>query len=357
MHDPRSGAIFVRETKRQAWEAPLPSDSERLRKELRDCLPSLVIDRPLAPSGQRVVYLARFDDTLIPEDVEKPEGFSPTDASAYCIENQDELPFLWGWETWGNIVVKVVTGAEPNTIARLQAEVDILAAVRPANFPRLRYANLFKENPETEEPLDRLYVTIEEFIDGHPLQAICAQYFGDEKRIAKLALGIAHALKPLWVHPQRYVHRDIKPDNVLIRNTGEVVVIDLGIVRETGAPGLTQTGYIAPHTPGYAAPEQLKADKSLICFKADFFAIGVIMYQLMTGGRPFHWDLDMDVFDVQMATRNHNPKPLSAVSKASQAFSDFVEKAMEKEQFKRQRTPDIFVEELQALCGPANVQN
>lgn len=90
---------------------------------------------------------------------------------------------------------------------------------------------------------------------------------------------------PLWVHAQRYVHRDIKPANVLVRRTGEVVVIDLGIVRETGAPGLTQTGYIAPHTPGYAAPEQLAADKALICFKADFFAIGVVMYQLMSGVR------------------------------------------------------------------------
>lgn len=317
----------------------MPTDSPQLRKELQDCLPSLVIDRPLAPSGQRVVYLARFDDAKIPDDVEEPSGDDP-----------DEKPFLHGWEAWGDIVVKVVSGADADTIARLQAEVDILAAVRPSNFPRLLYANLFTDNPVTDERLaERLYVTVEEFIDGHPLENIRDQYLGDEPRIAELALGIANALMPLWVHARRYVHRDIKPANVLIRPTGEAVVIDLGIVRETGAAGLTQTGYIGPHTPGYAAPEQLTSEKALICFKADFFAIGTVMYQLMSGIKPFHSKPNMNMFDVYIATRTHNPQSLATLARASQPFSDFVDKAMQKEQFRRQRTPQIFVEELQAL--------
>lgn len=316
----------------------MPTDSPRLRTELVDCLPSLVIDRPLAVSGQRVVYLARFDDSKIPSDVEKPAD--------------DEPAFLYGWESWGNIVIKVVSGADPDTIARLQAEVDILAAVRPQNFPKLLYANLFIDNPVSDERLaEKLYVSVEEFIDGPPLDSILDQFLGQEPLIAELALGITNALMPLWVHAQLYVHRDIKPANVLIRSTGEVVVIDLGIVRETGAPGLTQTGYIAPHTPGYAAPEQLAGNKSLICFKADFFAIGVVMYQLMSGIKPFHQDPNMDMWAVQNATLRHEPATLNLVSNSSQAFSDFVVKAMQKEQFKRHRTPDIFVEELLALCG------
>lgn len=271
-----------------------------------------------------MVYLARFDDSKIPVDVDKPSGNDP-----------DEKAFLHGWETWGNVVIKVVSGADTITIARLQAEVDILAALRPTNFPRLLYANLFTDNPVTDEHLsERLYVTIEEFIDGPPLESIHLQFKGDENKIADLALGITNALMPLWVHPQRYVHRDLKPANVLIRSSGEVVVIDLGIVRETGARGLTQTGYIAPHTPGYAAPEQLKADKSLICFKADFFAIGVVMYQLMSGVKPFHSNSSMDMWEVQNATLRHEPPSLNSLSNASHEFSEFVVKAMQKEQFK-----------------------
>lgn len=335
----------------------MPNDSPQLQKVLTDCFPSLVIERPLAASGQRVVYLAHFDDSRIPPEMLQPVEREP---------DEPDVPlFLQGWQDWGRIVLKVVAGADADTIARLEAEVEILAAVRPENFPRLLYANHFAENPVTDERLyashfggsqgvaqpQPLYVTVEEFIEGNPLEDICDQFVGDERRVAELALGIANALMPLWVHPKLFVHRDIKPPNVLIRTTGEVVMIDLGIARETGAKGVTETGYIAPHTPGYAAPEQLKADKALICFKTDFFAIGVVMYQLLSGVQPFRWDPNMDRFDVAVATLKHHPKPLTALCNASQAFSDFVEKALQKEQFKRQRTPDIFLAELQALCG------
>lgn len=319
----------------------MPTDSPQLQKVLTDCFPSLVLERPLAASGQRVVYLGHFDDSTIPPDVQKPSEDDP-----------DAIPFLHGWGAWGKIVVKVVSGAGADTIARLEAEVDILAAVRPKNFPKLLYADHFVENPVTDERLAQsLYVTVEEFIDGNSLHELCSQFVGDEKRVSELALGIADALMPLWVHAKRFVHRDIKPPNVMVRKTGEVVMIDLGIVRETGAKGVTETGYIAPHTPGYAAPEQLKTDKALICFKTDFFAIGVVMYELMSGIRPFHWDPNMDMYEVVLATRNHEPKPLADFCRASSALSDFVTKAMQKEQFKRQRTPDIFIAELRALCG------
>ncbi len=339
----------------------MPTDSDRLREELCACLPSLVIERALAPSGQRVVYLARFDDKLIPElvrraetqrreDIETQLALDPEGAA--LVDDPSDNPFLLGWENWGPVVVKVVSDANNDTITRLEAEVDVLARLRPRNFPKLHYANLFKNNPETEEQLDkRLYVSIEEFIPGNALQEIWPQYIGAEQRIARMALGIANALMPLWVHQQGYVHRDIKPANILIRPNGDVVVIDLGVIRETGAKGVTQTGNIAPLSTGYAAPEQYKQERALICFKADFFAIGVVMYQLMSGQHPFWTDPDMEPIDIYLATMRHDPPSLMACAGASQAFSDFVSKAMKKAQGERQRTPDIFVGELAALCG------
>lgn len=339
----------------------MPTDSDRLREELRACLPSLVIDRALAPSGQRVVYLARFDDSLISDEVRRAETQRREDIEAerslepegtVLVDDPADAPFLLGWEAWGQVVVKVVSDANNDTITRLEAEVDVLAKLRPTNFPRLHYANLFKNNPETDEQLDkRLYVSIEEFIPGHALQDIWPQYKGDEQRIARTALGIANALMPLWVHQQRYVHRDIKPANILIRPNGDVVVIDLGVIRETGAKGVTQTGHLAPLSTGYAAPEQYKQERTLVCFKADFFAIGVVMYQLMSGQHPFWIKPDMEPVDIYLATVKDEPPALAACAGASQAFSDFVEKAMKKVQAERHRTPDIFVGELEALCG------
>lgn len=345
----------------------MPIDTDRLRDELCACLPSLVLERALAPSGQRVVYLARFEDAKIPEEVRRAERARQLDAEevrraekarqvdAGDLEDPDDRSFLVGWESWGQVVVKVVSGADTDTIMRLEAEVAVLERLRPANFPRLHYANLFKNNPETEEPLnERLYVSIEEFIPGNSLEEIWHQYVGDEQRIARMALGVSNALMPLWVHPQRYVHRDIKPPNILIRPNDDVVVIDLGVIRETGAKGLTQTGFIAPHTPGFAAPEQYKDERALVCFKADFFAIGVVMYQLMFGKNPFRHDPRMERFDVYVATLKHEPTALANCTGASQAFSEFVEKSMKKVQAERQRTPDIFVGDLAALCNLEN---
>lgn len=319
----------------------VPQDSQQLRYDLVACLPSLVIDRPLAESGQRVVYLARFVDANIPPDVLLPNDDDP-----------DEEPFLHGWEAWGTIVVKVVSGADNTTLARLQAETSILQEVQPANFPKLLFCNLFTENPVTEERLkERLYVSVEEFVDSVPLSEIADSYLGDEKKIAALALNITNALVPLWVHHRKFVHRDIKPANLLIRPSGDVVVIDLGIVRETGTRGVTHDGPgPGPFTPGYGAPEQIANEKESVTFKTDFFSIGVVMYRLMAGIEPFASRPSMQIHEIMIAAASYTPPPLKMAG-ASQGFSDFVAKAMMKMPWQRQRTPAIFISELQAILA------
>jgi serine/threonine protein kinase len=318
----------------------VPRDSQQLRDDLIACLPSLVIDRPLAESGQRVVYLAHFVDANIPPDVLPPDRDDP-----------DEMPFLHGWEAWGEIVVKVVSGADNTTLARLQAETAILEEVKPASFPKLQFCDLFTANPVTDERLaERLYVSVEEFIDSTPLCDMADKYKGDEKGIGALALGVSNALLPLWVHPRKFVHRDIKPANLLIRPSGDVVVIDLGIVRETGAPGVTHDGPgPGPFTPGYGAPEQMANEKEAVTFKTDFFSIGVVMYRLMAGIEPFASKPGMQIHEIMIAAAGYEPPPLAKVAGASQAFSDFVAKAMMKVPWQRQRTPALFIDELRAM--------
>lgn len=318
----------------------MPTDSQELRDNLVACLPSLNLDLALAQSGQRVVYLGHFEDTKIPSDVLHPDG-----------EDPDERPFLHGWGAWGQIVVKVVSGADPVTLARLQAETAIFEEVRPASFPRLLYCNLFTDNPVTDERLkERLYVSIEEFVDSSPLSAIADQYKGDEQKVVKLALGISNALLPLWAHQRKFVHRDIKPENLLIRPNGEVVVIDLGIVRETGAVGVTHDGPgPGPFTPGYGAPEQMNNEKNAVSFKTDFFSIGVLMYYLLSGIHPFVRRVNMAIHEIMIAAASQNPPVLTDAAGSSRGFSDFVTKAMMKVPWQRHRTPALFIEALQEL--------
>ena len=286
------------------------------------------------------MYLAQFQDSLIPPDVPLPAAQDP------------ELPtFLYGWEAWGKIVVKVVAGADSDSLARLQAESAILQELRPASFPHLHYCNLFTENPVSEERLsERLYVSIEQFIESTPLSQLENSYVGNEKEVVAIALEVACALLPLWGHHRKFVHRDIKPANLLMKVTGGVAVIDLGIVRETGAPGVTHTGWMqAPFTPGYGAPEQIANDKDAVSYKTDFFSIGVLMYRLMSGQGPFYSRANMGLHEVISATTALTPPPLKTIAGASQKLSDFVEKAMMKEPWRRQRTPAQFIDELRNI--------
>lgn len=312
----------------------MPKDSQQLRENLVACLPSLVIDEVAAESGQRVVYFGHFEDARIPDDIRMLQG--------------DEPMFLYGWEGWGKVVVKVVGDASADALSRLQAETAILLELRPVNFPALLYSNLFIENPVTDERLpERLYVSIEEYIVSSTLAKTMDQYEGNVPAVLELCAGIANALLPLWMHPRRYVHRDIKPENILIRPAGNVVVIDLGIARETGAVGLTTDGWgKAPLTLDFAAPEQIANDKDAISFKTDFFAIGVLMYRLIAGAHPFRVRAGMDDYELASSIERDEPSTLESLGVANPKVSALVEWVMRKAPWQRPRTPAMFIEAL-----------
>lgn len=324
-------------------ESPVPKDSLELRNNLTACLPSLVIEEVAAESGQRVVYFGHFEDCRIPIDVSAP--------SKGDLPYEEEGNFLKEWEAWGRVVVKVVGDASADALSRLQAETAILNELRPVNFPALLYSNLFVDNPVTDERLpERLYVSIEEFILSSTLARTMDHYKHDVHAVINVCTGIANALEPLWMHPRRFVHRDIKPENILIRPSGDVVVIDLGIVRETGAVGLTCEGWgNAPLTLDFAAPEQIANDKDAISFKTDFFAIGVLMYLLIAGEHPFRTQSGMDNFELASAIEHKEPPTLESRGLANSEVSKFVVWAMRKAPWQRPRTPAIFLEALSSL--------
>jgi serine/threonine protein kinase len=102
--------------------------------------------------------------------------------------------------------------------------------------------------------------------------------------VVAIGLRVAHALHDL--HLQKVIHLDIKPSNVMIRDTGEVVLIDYGFARHEQLPDLLAEEFREPFgTTPYMAPEQVLQDRADP--RSDLFALGVMLYFFVTGERPF----------------------------------------------------------------------
>src|SRR6185369_18007651 len=87
-------------------------------------------------------------------------------------------------------------------------------------------------------------------------------------------------------HDLGIVHRDLKPSNVLFDEKGTPKVTDFGLAKRTDGADLTQTQAVMG-TPAYMAPEQARGDTKFVTPAADVYALGVILYECVTGTRPF----------------------------------------------------------------------
>lgn len=129
----------------------------------------------------------------------------------------------------------------------------------------------------------RYFVTME-MVEGVTLrELIDSKGALDEAACISIATQLARALDV--AHAEGILHRDIKPQNVLLDSSGTAKVMDFGIARlADGSPGLTQTGVVLG-TPAYMAPEQLLGEP--LDARADLYSLGVLTYETLTGRTPF----------------------------------------------------------------------
>jgi serine/threonine-protein kinase len=136
---------------------------------------------------------------------------------------------------------------------------------------------------------------IEQCVDGMPLrEAITASPLTPDAATL-LAVQLLEALSD--AEKQRIVHRDVKPENVIKGKEGNFWLIDFGIARHLGLRSLTPTNALGGiGTAGYAPPEQYQNRKREIDGRADLFALGVTLYEALTGIHPF-WEGSKDAKD------------------------------------------------------------
>jgi len=169
--------------------------------------------------------------------------------------------------------------------------------------------------------------------------------------VIRIVKEIADALA--YAHTQGILHRDIKPDNVMLSGR-HALVADFGIAKAvseaTGQQQLTTTG-VALGTPRYMAPEQITADVA-IDGRADIYSLGALAYELLTGRTPFHGSTPQALFAAQLT---QEPAPIEAHGvDAPPAFIAAVMRCLARDRGDRWQSAGDLLSELEALTTPAS---
>jgi len=194
-----------------------------------------------------------------------------------------------------------------------------------------------------------------EFVDGRPITAYCADHrCSHRKRIAlfqRVCAAVQHA------HEKGVIHRDLKPDNVLVTpRDGEPVpkVIDFGLARAVDQQLVGQTLHTLDGqllgTPEYMSPEQARADARHIDTRSDVYSLGIILYELLTGQLPFASRAlqHLDLTEMQRVIRESEPpRPSSRVGELRGDLDWIVLAAIAKEPARRYSSAAALAADLQ----------
>ena len=224
-------------------------------------------------------------------------------------------------------------------IARFRQEADSAAALEHPHIVPI-YA---------VDETDGLHYIAMKFVQGDTLKEV-AQREGamSVARAAELLSQVAEALD--YAHSQGVIHRDIKPSNIMLTESGWVYLTDFGLARGTGgSAGLTMAGTVMG-TPEYMSPEQAQG-LATIGTATDIYALGVVLYELLTGRFPFSADTPMAMLAARLLEqprppRDHRPElPL--------AVEDVVMRALARKPEARFPSAGALVQALRA-AGNAN---
>lgn len=234
------------------------------------------INRPLTPVGFGKLAEAIFPDGTIYAKRYKIKDFLGRGGmgSVYkVVDTQDNR----------EMALKILhreTANEGDGAERFKREIEILSKMDHPSVPKV-----FGWGVNTEQHFDRELYFVAEYIDGQDLKSIIREKGPwPPADAAKLVAKIADVLS--MAHSKGIIHRDVKPQNIMIGSNDTVKLLDFGVARNKGAgmETLTQTGMIVG-TPEYMSPEQFGTNK--VDERSDVYSLGVVLFELLTGKVPF----------------------------------------------------------------------
>lgn len=201
---------------------------------------------------------------------------------------------------------------------------------------------------------DGQFFIVMQYIEGQTLkQTINGQPLGNNTLIS-VALQIADALSS--AHDHGIVHRDIKPQNIMITPRGQAKVLDFGLAkniyeknsltRQLDMMGIIET----PGTPAYMSPEQSRRDR--IDRRSDIFSFGTVLYEMATGIKAFNGKNPVEIIK---AVCNEVPRPVPELNSGIlQGFQDVLERAMAKDAEKRYQSMPEMIADLKYIGSEAS---
>ena len=230
------------------------------------------------------------------------------------------------------VAVKTVRpGAEALERERLRREAEAAASLQHPNVVEVHC--VFEES-------GRLYV-VSEYLAGGTLGKLAAGHPLSARETVRLLEPIARAVGV--AHARGLIHRDLKPSNILIASDGTPKVADFGLAKRLDDDSdLTRTGVVAG-SPAYMAPEQATADRE-IGAAADVWALGVILYELLTGRPPFQAAGTLDT--LEQLRRDEPVPPRKLVPRLPRDLETICLRCLEKRPEKRYASAAVLADEL-----------
>ena len=217
------------------------------------------------------------------------------------------MPSILGEEKVGNfrILEKIGEGGMAIIYKAIQPALKRTVVIKKLKDPNKEIVERFKKEALVSASFSqenvlaiydfiyqsRYYYLVMEYVDGKDLRTIIDYFAPLPLHIAALIIReIAKGLE--YTHTKGITHRDIKPSNILISFQGDVKLIDFGVAKDEAPSKLTMTGMIVG-TPSYMSPEQANGEK--INNQSDLYSLGVLLYELITGIKPFTGDTNTEV--------------------------------------------------------------